>query len=271
MGRVGKMITSTANAQVKQLIQLHKKAKIRNAQDVFVVEGMKMFREAPRDRIAKAYVSSSFYEEAERRTLLEGLSYEVVEDQVFRAMSDTQTPQGVLCILRQYHYGLEELLGKTGSPKSGEPSPLLLVLENLQDPGNLGTILRTAEGAGVTGVILNRGSVDIYNPKTIRSTMGSIYRVPFLYAEDLQEILGILRQRGIRSFAAHLKGADFYDQENYQGGTAFLIGNESNGLSQELSDFADAYIRIPMEGQLESLNAAVSAAILMYEAYRQRR
>ena len=119
MGRVGKMITSTANAQVKQLIQLHKKAKIRNAQDVFVVEGMKMFREAPRDRIAKAYVSSSFYEEAERRTLLEGLSYEVVEDQVFRAMSDTQTPQGVLCILRQYHYGLEELLGKTGSPKVG--------------------------------------------------------------------------------------------------------------------------------------------------------
>ena len=187
----------------------------------------------------------------------------MVQDSVFKAMCDTQTPQGVLCLVKQYHYTLEELLKKE--------RPLFLVLENLQDPGNLGTIMRTAEGAGVTGVILSKGSVDIYNPKTIRSTMGSIYRVPFLYAEDLQQVLVLLREKGVRSYAAHLQGTETYDREDYTGGTAFLIGNESNGLSQELASCADCYIRIPMEGQLESLNAGVAASILMYEAYRQRR
>lgn len=93
------------------------------------------------------------------------------------------------------------------------------MLENLQDPGNLGTILRTAEGAGVTGVILSKGCVDLYNPKTIRSTMGSVYRVPTLYTEDLRETVELLKAHGIRSFAAHLKGVNFYDQENYRDGT----------------------------------------------------
>ena len=150
-------------------------------------------------------------------------------------------------------------------------NPFLLILENLQDPGNLGTILRTAEGAGVTGVILSKGCVDLYNPKTIRSTMGSVYRVPTLYTEDLCQTVEVLKKHGICSYAAHLKGANFYDQENYQSGTAFLIGNEGNGLTEELTEKADTLIRIPMEGQLESLNAGVASAILMYEAYRQRR
>jgi len=259
------MITSTANQQVKQLVQLNKKAKLRNERDIFVVEGPKMFGEVPKERMEKAYFAESFFEKnfAGAPEKLQGISYEVVQDSVFKVMCDTQTPQGVLCLVKQYHYKLEELLGKE--------APLFLVLENLQDPGNLGTMMRTAEGVGVTGVILSKGSVDIYNPKTIRSTMGSIYRVPFLYAEDLQEVLEILRQRGVRSYAAHLEGKETYDREDYRGGTAFLIGNEGNGLSEELTRAADTYIRIPMEGQLESLNASVAAAILMYEAYRQRR
>jgi TrmH family RNA methyltransferase len=257
------MITSTANQQVKQLIQLNKKAKLRDEKDVFVAEGTKMLGEAPADRIEKIYFSESYFRKLEKEKLSRGASYEIVQDQVFKAMCDTQTPQGVLCLVRQYHYTLEQLL-KT-------ERPLFLVLENLQDPGNLGTIMRTAEGAGVTGVILSKGSVDIYNPKTIRSTMGSIYRVPFLYADDLQQVLGVLKEHGICSYAAHLDGTHTYDREDYRGGSAFLIGNEGNGLSAELTACADTYIRIPMEGQLESLNAAVAAAILMYEAYRQRR
>ena len=270
------MITSTSNAQVKQLIQLQKKGKLRDRQGVFVAEGLKMFREAPMEQIVKVYVSQSLYKRLEDvgrtggsqegGTDWEGLnrvSHEVVEDSVFRVVCDTQTPQGILCILRQSQYDLEKLLQT--------PAPLFLVLENLQDPGNLGTILRTAEGAGVTGVLLSRDSVDIYNPKVVRSTMGSIFRVPFLYAEDLLETLGILKSCGIQSFAAHLEGTKNYDQEEYRKGAAFLIGNESNGLSEALAAQADTYIRIPMEGQLESLNAAVAAAILVYEAYRQRR
>ena len=257
------MITSTANQQVKQLIQLNKKRRLRDEKGVFVAEGLKMFQEAPKARIEKAYFSEGFLAAHRKELDLEGFSWEVMQDTVFRAASDTQTPQGVLCIVRRREYELEELLQ--------EENPLLLLLENLQDPGNLGTILRTAEGAGVTGVILSKGSVDLYNPKTIRSTMGSVYRVPALYTEDLGEIAELLRDRGIRTFAAHLRGKHFYDQEDYRGGTAFFIGNEGAGLTEELSSKADTLIRIPMEGKVESLNAGVAASLLTYEAYRQRR
>ena len=149
---------------------------------------------------------------------------------------------------------------------------LLMILEDLQDPGNLGTILRTGEGAGVTGVILSKNSVDIYNPKVIRSTMGSVYRVPFCYTSSIrEEILPWLREKKITGYAAHLEGKNSYDREDYTRDTAFFIGNEGNGLSRELSENADIWIRIPMEGQVESLNAAMASGILMYEAYRQRR
>ena len=256
------MITSTANQQVKNLIQLQKKGKARKEQNVFVVEGVKMFREAPLDWIVKTYVSSEFFKK-EEASCLEGRDYEVVEERVFKTMSDTQTPQGILSIIKQPAYDLQNILSKE--------NPLLMVLENLQDPGNLGTIMRTAEGAGVSAVLMSRETVDIFNPKTIRSTMGSIYRVPFLYIEDLKTILPLLKEKGIRTYAAHLKGTQSYDEKDFTGGTAFLIGNEGNGLTDELSDLADEYLRIPMYGQLESLNAAVASAILMYETQRQRR
>ncbi len=150
-------------------------------------------------------------------------------------------------------------------------APLLLVTENVQDPGNLGTMFRTAEGAGVTGILMSRDTVDIFNPKTIRSTMGSIYRMPFLYTEDLKKDISELQKEGIHFYAAHLKGKASYDEADYQKPSAFLIGNEGNGLTTEIADLADVYIRIPMEGKLESLNAAMAAGILMYEANRQRR
>lgn len=257
------MITSTANQQVKLLVQLNKKAKLRDTKDLFVAEGPKMFREAPKDRIEKVYFSESFFERHKGDSVWSDLSCEVVQDSVFRVMSDTQTPQGVLCLVRQYHYTLEELLQKE--------NPTLLILENLQDPGNLGTIMRTAEGAGAAGVILSKGSVDMYNPKTIRSTMGSVYRVPFFYTEDLEKALSRIKEKGIPSFAAHLEGSEIYDRKDYRKGAAFLVGNESNGLSRELAACADTRIRIPMEGKLESLNASVASSILLYEAYRQRR
>ena len=257
------MITSTANAQVKNLAQLIKKSKVRTEQGVYVVEGIKMFQEAPRKEIVKVYISEELYEKGTLNESLEGISYEVLKTEVFNHVADTKTPQGILCILKQKQYTLEQL--------TAAECPLLLVLENLQDPGNLGTMMRTAEGAGVSGVLLSRGCVDIYNPKTIRSTMGSIYRVPFLYTDDLLGDMEKLHEKGIVTYAAHLKDSSWYDEASYKKPTAFLIGNEGNGLSDELSEKAKQYIKIPMEGQLESLNAAVAAAILMYEASRQRR
>lgn len=258
------MITSTSNQQIKNLLQLQKKGKVRKEQDVFVVEGVKMYQEAPGERIVKTYVSKTFYEKPENKKLLAGDRLEVVEDRVFDSASDTKTPQGILSIVKQSHYNLGEILTSSATPH-------LLILENLQDPGNLGTIMRTAEGAGVNGIIMTSDTVDIYNPKTIRSTMGSLYRVPFFYTGNIEEVLKELRKKNIKTYAAHLKGARSYYEEDYSAGTAFLIGNEGNGLSEGLSARSDCYIKIPMSGQVESLNAAIAASILMYEVKRQRR
>ena len=261
------MITSTANAKIKRIIQMQKKRKARDEEGLFQVEGIRMFREIPPRDLQEIYVSQSFWEKEESlvREMADRacIRPELVSDSVFEHLSATRTPQGILCVVEQFRYRLEDLTRRE--------NPHLLILENLQDPGNLGTILRTAEGAGVTGVILSKGSVDLYNPKTIRSTMGSVYRVPALYTEDLGEIAELLRDRGIRTFAAHLRGKHFYDQEDYRGRTAFFIGNEGAGLTEELSSKADTLIRIPMEGKVESLNAGVAASLLAYEAYRQRR
>lgn len=268
------MITSMSNSQMKYIQQLMKKAKVRRESGLFVVEGIKMFREAPKKRIEKVYAAASFLESGDNRRILEGKEFgagssglEVVEDKVFRSLSDTVTPQGILCLVRQVSTPLTVML----ESKEGGREPLLMILEDLQDPGNLGTILRTGEGAGVSGVILNKKCVDLYNPKVIRSTMGSVYRMPVLTVEDIADILPELRRQGVRTYAAHLKGERFYDQEDYKGKTAFFIGNEGNGLTDELAGEADCLIKIPMHGEVESLNAAMAAGVLMYEAARQRR
>ena len=256
------MITAASNQRVKNLVMLTQKAKVRREQDVFITEGIKMFLEASPDRIKEVYVSQSFYEKGIGREKIEQCNYEILSDEVFKKVSDTQTPQGILCVMKQYHYELKDLLQKE--------NPLFLILEDIQDPGNLGTMVRTAEGAGVDGIIMSKATVDIYNPKTIRSTMGSIYRMPFFYTEDLLSVMKQLQNNGVMLYAAHLKGNRFYHQMDFTSGTAFLIGNEGNGLKEDTAQAADVYMKIPMQGEVESLNAAVASVILMYEAARQR-
>lgn len=264
------MITSTSNQNVKEIVQLRKKSKARSQADVFLVEGIRMIQEVPRERLERLYVTDGFYKKYKRelvQTEEKGIKPELVSDKVFSYMSDTKTPQGVLGIVKQASYGMEDLV-KT---KSGNGAPYIMILDNLQDPGNVGTIFRTAEAAGVTGILMSKDCVDIYNPKTIRSTMGAIYRMPFLYTENLVETIAQLKRSGIHIYAAHLEGKNTYDKEDYCSGTAFLIGNEGNGLRQEIAECADTWIRIPMAGQVESLNAAVAASVLMFEGTRQRR
>ena len=256
------LITAANNSKVKKLVLLMQKAKARREQDVFVTEGIKMFMEANLEMITEVYVSESFYEKKIAREKIEQCHYEVLSDELFKKVSDTQTPQGIMCVMKQYHYKLEDLFRKK--------NPMFLILEDIQDPGNLGTMVRTAEGAGVDGIIMSKKTVDIYNPKTIRSTMGSIYRMPFLYTDDLIAVMKQLKEKGIKLYAAHLQGEKFYHQLDFSGGTAFLIGNEGNGLKDETAKAADVYMKIPMQGQVESLNAAVASVILMYEAARQR-
>lgn len=259
-------ISSPSNAQVKNLVLLQKKAKARDEQGIFVIEGIKMFEEAKAlGLVIKAYASESFYGETikDEPKYFDGIEYEVLTDMVFKEVSDTKTPQGILATVKQANYPLENLLEA--------PDACILLLEDIRDPGNMGTMIRTAEGAGVTGIIFGDSTVDIYNPKVIRSTMGSIYRMPFYQSKDFYLTISQMKEQGIIVFAAHLMGAS-YDTENYfKGKCAFLIGNEANGLSERAVKEADKLIKIPMAGHVESLNAAVAAAILMYEAARQRR
>ena len=231
-----------------------------------------MVVEASVDALKAVYVAEGFENNRENDALLKELQdkcnkanaiYEVVADNVFKSVSDTQTPQGIMAVVTMPDYDLSELLNGNNTH--------LLILESIQDPGNLGTMVRTGEGAGVTGIIMNKTTVDLFNPKTIRSTMGSIYRVPFFVTEDLDETLKLLKEHEVTTYAAHLRGKRDYDREDYCGGTAILIGNEGNGLSDHLTDQADCLVKIPMCGQLESLNAAMAAGIFMYEAARQRR
>lgn len=256
------MITSTANAQVKNLIQLLSKPKTRREQGVFVVEGIKMFLETPGDRLEKLYVSEKFLSSPSNVSCLDGFSYEIVKDEVFRHISDTVTPQGILAVVKRRDITLKDIYMK----KEGN---IFLILEDIQDPGNLGTIVRTAEGAGVSGIIMTKNTVDIYNPKVIRSTMGAIYRVPFFYTDTPELVIKELKDRNTVIVAAHLNGKNDYYKEDFRGNTAFIIGNESNGITEKMTSYADVLVKIPMEGQVESLNASVAASVLMYEAFRQ--
>lgn len=148
---------------------------------------------------------------------------------------------------------------------------MFVVLEGIQDPGNLGTIFRSAEAAGLSGIIMDENTCDVYNPKVVRATMGAIFRVKFMVSSDLLKTVEEIKQKGGQVFAAHLEGSIPYDEADYHGLSAILIGNEGNGLSDTITAAATTRIRIPMEGKVESLNAAMAATILMYEAKRQRK
>ena len=290
------MITSAANKKVKNIAALLSRSRERKKQGVFVVEGIKMFTEAPIDRILEIYIEETLFKEvlagkADEEFVRKldqitgclpkkdgkscvakdnGISveFEIVRDDIFRKMSDTQTPQGILCVVKRMDEAFEDLIRE--AQRREEPG-LYLVLEDIQDPGNLGTMIRAGEGAGVSGIIMSDKTVDVYNPKTIRATMGSIYRVPFCYVSDLHRCIKDLQECDIQVFAAHLKGEESYDLQDYCRSVAFLIGNEGNGLKDETAELADTYIKIPMLGKVESLNAAIAATLLVYEAARQRR
>ena len=268
------MISSTNNARVKRISEYGKKAKARREDGVFLVEGIRMVREIPEDLLREIYVTEHFYKncsKADRELIkeiekLEHVVLEEVTEDVMKKMADTQTPQGILAVVKRLEWSMADLIQKENS------EPLLLILENIQDPGNVGNMFRTGEGAGVTGIIMSSDMTDVYNPKVVRSTMGAIFRLPFLYVESIPDTVRELKaDHGVISYAAHLKGEKNYDEIDYCKPTAFLIGNEGNGLTDETANAASEYVLIPMLGKVESMNAATSAAILTFEAARQRR
>ena len=276
------IISSKDNKRIKYIRSLLEKGGIRKKNHSFVVEGIKLVDEALEyGNVLDIIVSESLYEEIvsgdlTRNGLLsdngkhiikqvkQGTSLTVVSDAVFKSVSETITPQGILAEVEMpKHRLLEENFLEIAYEKTGKIK--LLILEDTADPGNLGTIMRTAEAAGVTGVIMGKGTVDIFNPKVVRSTMGSIFRLPFAYVDDLKAVILGLKRGGISFYATHLKGKESYRDISYSDKAGILIGNEARGLSDEIANLADTYVIIPMQGKVESLNAAVAAALMMYE------
>ena len=257
------MITSTGNARVKNVIQLQTRARARKDSRQFVAEGFRTVSEAPADRIVSIYASETFARCNSGYMSTIQVPYETVSDNVFAQMSDTRTPQGILAVIKMAEYGIGDIIAHDNC--------LYVIVENLQDPGNLGTIIRMSEAAGVDGIIMSPNTVDIYNPKTIRSTMGSLYRVPFVYADDFAGTLEQMKSKGVELYAAHLEGSVEYTEPDYTKASAFVIGNEGNGLTDAVTNICSNRIRIPMAGKVESLNAAIAASVLTFEAARQRR
>ena len=276
------IISSKDNKRIKYIRSLLEKGGIRKKNHSFVVEGIKLVDEALEyGNVLDIIVSESLYHEIvsgdlTRNGLLsdngkhiikqvkQGTLLTVVSDAVFKSVSETITPQGILAEVEMpKHRLLEENFLEIAYEKKGKIK--LLILEDTADPGNLGTIIRTAEAAGVTGVIMGKGTVDIFNPKVVRSTMGSIFRLPFAYVDDLKSVIIGLKRDGISFYATHLMGKESYRDISYSDKAGILIGNEARGLSDEIANLADTYVIIPMQGKVESLNAAVAAALMMYE------
>ncbi len=267
-------ISSTSNEKIKRTALYSQKASARKEDGVFIAEGTKLVIESPGDMVREIFISESSLEELETKkdslwekfkALASSLpedSVIKVSDHVFEKISSQKSPQGMLAVIKTLSYKKEDIT---------KGNPLILVLEDIQDPGNVGTIFRTAEAAGVTGILLSEGCADPLSPKVVRSSMGAIFRMPFVIAPDLPKAVADLEKEGISCYAARLDAASEYDKCDLAAPTALLIGNEGNGLSAEVTASASKGIFIPMSGKTESLNAAVSASILSYEAARQRR
>ncbi|MDF2663213.1 MAG: methyltransferase [Paenibacillus sp.] len=258
-------IESVQNPRVKLWAQLLDK-KGRDKQGLYLIEGIHLVQEALR---YDAGVETILYSEerglpAEIASCLnDGMPVEriAVTEQVLLKCSDAQTPQPVIGIVRKSAKTIEQLLTS--------PESLVVVVDGVQDPGNLGTIIRSADAVGATGVVLGKGTVDLYNPKTVRSTMGSMFHVPVVEAE-LLPLLDLARSRGIQLVGTSLQASRSCYDTDLTVPTWIILGNEGKGVSAEVAAQVDTGVIIPMKGRSESLNVAMAATVLLFEAMRQR-
>ena len=244
------IITSVQNARIKHVVALQQKSSLRREEGLCVVEGQREIEHC----IACGYEVVELFKRDEN-----------VTPQVYEKMAYRGSTEGIIAVAKCKDHSLSIL-----SPLTSHHSPLIIVLERVEKPGNLGAILRTAEAAGVDAVIVCDPLTDLYNPNLIRASIGGVFNVPTAVCTS-EECIAFLKANGIKILTAQLQDSyEYYDYDMTQA-TAIVMGTESTGLTQQWREAADAHIRIPMLGRLDSLNVSVSAAILMYEAVRQRR
>lgn len=241
------MITSVKNEKIKALKKLHQK-KYRSQTNTFLIEGAHLIEEALLSSWNTKEIIVS--EEVSVPETAQGLTITLVTKQVFKELSFTASPQGIMAVVEM----------KKESTADGE---VLVLLDAIQDPGNLGTIIRTADAAGANGIVLGRGSVDLFNDKVIRATQGSIFHIPIFQA-DLEEELAHLKQAGYHIWATALEEAENYKMLPIPQKTAILFGNEGAGVKELLLEKADERVTIPIFGKAESLNVSIAAGILLY-------
>ncbi len=254
------VITSKDNEIVKHIRKLRDK-KSRDEFGEFVVEGVKMIEEAVREKakIKMVVVCEETSQDPIQKDVLYKIAKEklvYVNSKVFKMLTDVTTPQGILAVVE-----------KNIQNEIDFSKDLYLVLDNIQDPGNMGTILRTADSIALTQIIVPKGNADPYNPKVVRSTMGAIFRVNVIEVEDLAKTIKEMKKHKLQIFATDLATNDTIYDVNYKK-SVIVIGNEGNGVSKEILELADKRIKIPMPGKTESLNAAVATGIILYNAIR---
>lgn len=261
------MIESIHNEQVKYVVSLQRR-KAREEFQQFVIEGWRFIEEAVRRSapIKKIYVcpecESREWEPLVKYLRERDISFEEVDERVLRKMSATEEPQGILAVVQQINYSWSDL--------RIDSQTVLLVIDGLQDPGNLGTILRTALASGVRYVCLTQGSVDIYNPKVLRSTMGAIFSLVLLPDQRPNDILTFCREQGLGILMGDIRGRSVYNTTLTGGPCALVVGNEGKGPSLSFRNADVQRVTIPMAQDVESLNVAVATGIMLYEIVRQR-
>ena len=260
-------IKSSKNQLIKEIKSLYRK-KERKRLSLFIVEGIKIVEEIiDRGYTYKNIIYTDYLlENKEGRRLiekikdLEGLVR--VPEHIFKEIADTETPQGILALVDFQIREIEELYESENK--------FLLYLDRLQDPGNMGTIIRTADAFNIDGIIISEGSVDPYNPKVARATMGSIFRVPLYFLGNGLEELRKLKERKFKIYSSSLEDSVDIANVDFKSNSIVVIGNEARGIREDIYELSDQLIKIPMPGDSESLNAGVAASIIMYQAMAQR-
>ena len=263
-------ITSLQNPKIKHLLTLQQKASLRKEEQLFVVEGLRELTHCIKSGYEIDSVFTISYDDYLINIQVPYLTlsstmpavYEV-SGKVYEKIAYRGSTEGVIAIVKARQHTLTML------ENNATTNPVYVVLESVEKPGNLGAILRSADAAGIDGVIVCDPLTDLYNPNLIRSSIGAIFTVPVAVCSS-EECIAFLKEHGIQILTAQLQDSNLYYEQDMTKGTAIVMGTESTGLTDTWRKAADAHIRIPMLGKLDSLNVSVSAAILMYEAVRQR-
>lgn len=263
-------IASRQNSRIKLAIKLKQK-KFRDETDLFIAEGSRLVEEVLKSDWQIAFCICDEQALKKERVLsivkkLEAFDCLVcqVNKAIYDKISDTKEPQGILLVVKKKVYPLQDLI-------AGDLMPTIVLLDRLQDPGNVGTIIRTADAAGCTGIVLLKETVDLFSSKTVRATMGSMFHLPIVTEVSVVEFLDFIKKNQIALYVTALDlAAKLYFQADFNRATAIAFGNEGNGISEALLKHAESKLFIPMPGKAESLNVAAATAIIMYERVRQR-